>query len=204
MKITQQQAIQALVQCLPIPKNITDIGLHNENAVYFTWQRGRFKLELNGIAVWQVDGSALAGSNAALLVEQLVKNQLFYNKIAKEFGETIIPKDNIRQTNFTPENGNERAALKAKVDFADSKAGESVVGLKLTELQEGGIYVCLLTGKKVLVNDLSIGEAYFPNDNSLPMQDRIKLNCVTGLTNNGNGIGHFKVVDYQLVRHEIG
>lgn len=65
-------AIESLINCMPYPKQITDIDLEKDGCIYFTWRSCRYKLELDGGGVWVVKGDLLEGKDNSILIEQLL------------------------------------------------------------------------------------------------------------------------------------
>jgi hypothetical protein len=74
MKIENKgHAMESLINCMPYPKQITDIDLEKKNCIYFTWRSCRYKLELDSGLVWVVDGDFLAGKDNSILIERLLQ-----------------------------------------------------------------------------------------------------------------------------------
>jgi len=65
-------AMESLINCMPYPKQITDIDLENKGCIYFTWRSCRYKLELDGGDVWVVKGDFLEGKDNSILIERLL------------------------------------------------------------------------------------------------------------------------------------
>jgi len=65
-------AMESLINCMPYPKQITDIDLEKKGCIYFTWRSCRYKLELDGGGVWVIKGDFLEGKDNSILIEQLL------------------------------------------------------------------------------------------------------------------------------------
>lgn len=66
-------AIESLINCMPYPKQITEIDLDKKGRIYFTWRSFRYKLELDGGGVWVVKGDFLEGKDNSILIERLLE-----------------------------------------------------------------------------------------------------------------------------------
>jgi hypothetical protein len=66
-------AIESLINCMPFPKQITEIDLDKKGCIYFTWRSSRYKLELDGGSVWVVKGDFLEGKDNSILIERLLE-----------------------------------------------------------------------------------------------------------------------------------
>ncbi len=73
-EITKSLLIEAIVSALPYPQQIQDFDLTGEeDAIRFTWRSGRYRCSLSLLSVEQVQGSCLAGTDIAIVMEELIK-----------------------------------------------------------------------------------------------------------------------------------
>ena len=73
------QVVEAVVKALPYPQHITDWDFDtDEGAVRFTWRRDRFRMSTcHSMMVEECKNGCLHGSNLAIVVEALIKRELF-------------------------------------------------------------------------------------------------------------------------------
>lgn len=67
--------LEAVIAAIPYANQITDIALEDED-VRFNWRGGRYRVSGNG-SVEEVKDGLLRGSDAAILVERLIKVKAF-------------------------------------------------------------------------------------------------------------------------------
>jgi hypothetical protein len=73
---SKEKGIELMYRSIPYANQIKDIDLSKDNSIYFTWRGTRFKIELQFCSVMTIDGCIAAGSNDAILMSQLLKNNL--------------------------------------------------------------------------------------------------------------------------------
>lgn len=83
MNYTKEQLIEAIAISFPYSQHIRNWDISTEqNAIRFDWRSDRFRVSTSGM-VEEVKDSFLAGSNKAILAEQLIKQQLVSMFMAK-------------------------------------------------------------------------------------------------------------------------
>ena len=77
--MTKAKFVEAIVKALPYPQHITDWDLDSEEeAIRFTWRRAQFRQSTAySHRVEECENGLLKGSNLAIVVEALIKRELY-------------------------------------------------------------------------------------------------------------------------------
>jgi len=73
---SQGKGVELIMKSIPYSNQITNIDLSHEKAIYFTWRSGNYKFDLHSCRVETVDGVLLVGDDKAILMTQLLTNNL--------------------------------------------------------------------------------------------------------------------------------
>ena len=73
---TKGKGIELLNRSLPYPKQMKNIDLDKENAIYFDWRSSRYKFDLRFCIIYRSNAGILEGNDSAILMTQLLKAQL--------------------------------------------------------------------------------------------------------------------------------
>lgn len=76
MKITKEQAIEAIFRKIPYSNQIKELDLSNDREIRFTWRGDRYRVGLDPFHIEIARNGCLIGDEKAILMEYLVKPEL--------------------------------------------------------------------------------------------------------------------------------